>query len=53
MTVLVPGLHLLDAETYACAGLIAASKRLGEVDAFDDELAELLKGAYVGRHRTS
>lgn len=36
MTVLVPGLHLLDAETYASAGLMAARKRLAVLDA-DDE----------------
>ena len=49
MTVLVPGLHLLDGETYACAGLLAAFKRLDAVDGAEREPAPT--HIYRGAHR--
>lgn len=51
MTVLVPGLHLLDEETYACAGLQAAFRRIGPANETGFEFAELMRDAYEGRHR--
>jgi hypothetical protein len=49
MTVLVPGLHLLDEETYACAGLLAAITRL---EAFDGAKRTAAPAPpYVGAHR--
>ena len=49
MTVLVPGLHLLDEETYAAAGLSVRMSHLAEVDRRDDESAPI--PPYRGAHR--
>lgn len=49
MTVLVPGLHLLDEETYAAAGLSVRMAHLAEVDRRDDETNPARP--YVGAHR--
>lgn len=51
MTVLVPGLHLLDEETYASAGLLAAIKRLDAIDGADKKTAptHLYRGAHRAR----
>lgn len=50
MTVLVPGLHLLDEETYASAGLQAAFARISPACDFVHEFAEMTR-PYDGRHR--
>lgn len=51
MTVLVPGLHLLDPETYVCAGLQAAFRRVDPTPANETrfEFAAMTR-PYVGRH---
>ena len=51
MTVLVPGLHLLDEETYTCAGLSVRLSQLAEIDRRDDEMTAI--PPYVGAHRVA
>lgn len=50
MTVLVPGLHLLDPETYALVAVMRWRKRLSVVDARDEAALSTIPAQRAARH---